>query len=384
MKRILALTLVLAALLCGCSNAAGGSGETAATAATQPPVETTVPPTTEPATEPAPVYFNPLNGEILDEPYTGRIFATTISNIPGALPHVGVNQADILMEMYVNGSIIRCLALFTDISDVESVGSTRSTRLMFNDIVQHYDAILTHAGGSSQAIGDANDRGIDHFNIDAWAVASTGASFRDEERNRELGYEHCLMGIGSGIVAYAESQGVSVTQPADKDYFLRFVEDGTPAGGETAERITITLTYGASKKDTVMEYDDSLGKYVFNQYGQVMADGTTGETEAFENVIVMYTEIGMNGIYQEANFVTGGTGYFACGGQIVPITWSCDDENSPFRFMTADGETLELGQGNTYIAICTSESPVVWEEVQAVAETTAETVSETTEETTVQ
>lgn len=382
MKRIIALTLALALLLCGCGSKAEAPTETTAAspalpaettaAATEPVTE----PTTVPTTEPAPVYFNPLNGEILDEPFTGRIFASTISNIQGAIPHVGVNDADILMEMFVNGSIIRCLALFTDISDVESIGSTRSTRLMFNDIVQHYDAILTHAGGSSQALRDANTRGIDHFNIDAWAVASTGASFRDEERNKDLGWEHCLMGIGSGIIAYAESQGVEMTQPADKDYCLTFTEDGTPADGEPAEKITINLTYNNAQKETIMEYDASLGKYVYNQYGEAMADGITGEPEAFQNVIVMYTSIHMNGIYHEADFVAGGTGYFACGGKLVPITWTCDSEDSPFRFLTESGEQLNLGMGNTYIAICTSDSPVTWGDAEPAAETVAETSAE--------
>lgn len=381
MKRIIALTLVLTLLLCGCGSKADVPETTAApteapVVTTEPAAEPTTEPTVEPETEPAPVYFNPLNGEILDEPFTGRIFANTISNIPDAIPHVGVNDADILMEMFVNGSIVRCLALFTDISDVESIGSTRSTRLMFNDIAQHYDAILSHAGGSDQALGDARDRGIDNFNIDAWAVASTGASFRDEERNKNQGWEHCLMGIGSGIMAYAESQGVDLTQPADKDYCLTFTEDGTPADGETAEKITIDLTYNKAQKETIMEYDPSLGKYVYNQYGKAMADGTTGESEAFRNVIVMYTSIHMNGIYHEADFLAGGTGYFACGGKLVPITWTCDGDDVPFRFLTEDGEQLDLGMGNTYIAICTAESPVVWEAAAPAAETVAETTAE--------
>ncbi len=377
MKRILALTLALALLLL--SGCAGNTqtAETTAAATTQAPTEAATVPTTEATeapTEPPQVYYNPLNGEILDEPYTGRIFATTISNIREAIPHVGVNQADILMEMFVNGSIIRCLALFTDISDVESVGSTRSTRLMFNDIAQHYDAILTHAGGSSQALGDASSRGIDNFNIDAWS-ATANYSFRDEERERTLGYEHCLMGYGPGIIAYAEEQGMSLTQPEDKDYCLTFTEDGTPADGETAAEISVTLTYDTSKKETIMRYDEELGKYVFHQYGADMADGETGELEAFQNVIVMYTSIHMNGIYQEADFVAGGTGYFACGGKIIPITWTCEDEDSPFRFLTESGEQLDLGMGNTYIAVCTPESPVTWTDTPtttpAVEETTA-------------
>ena len=367
---LLALAICLALLLCGCGAKSEPTVETTPAAEAvevteAPATESTTEPATEPSTEPAPAYVNPLNGEILDEPFTGRIFANTVSNLADNIPHVGVTQADVLIECYVNmDSVVRCLALFTDIEDVEAIGCTRSTRPMFNSIAQHYDLILSHAGGSDQALQDAKDRGVENFNIDAWVVASTGASYRDTEHKRS--YENTLYGIGSGIKAYAESQGYPMT--LERDYGLSFTDDGTPADGAEAKEISITLVYGKAKKETVMAYDDSLGKYTFNQYGKVMQDLLTEEVEAFRNVIVMYADISTTGIYHIADFNAGGTGYFACGGKLIPITWTCDGDKEPFRFFTESGEPLELGRGNTYIAICTPESPVVCEGMPAEAE----------------
>lgn len=372
MKRLIALMLMLTLLLCGC----GAKGEPAVTEAPAAVPETTAAPTAEPTTEPAtvpttepaPVYVNPLNGEILDAPFTGRIFANTVSNLADNIPHVGVVKADMLIECYVNmDSVVRCLALFTDIDSVDAIGSTRSTRPMFNAIAQHYDLILSHAGGSDQALKDAKDRGVENFNIDAWAVASTGASYRDKERKGA--YENTLYGIGSGIKAYAEAQGYPMT--LERDYGFSFTDDGTPAEGVEAKDISITLTYKKAKKETRMVYDESTGKYAFNQYGQVMTDLKTEEVEAFRNVIVMYADITTTGIYHIADFSAGGTGYFACGGKLIPITWSCAGDKEPFRFFTESGEPLELGRGNTYMAICTPESPVVCEGMpEQPAETT--------------
>ena len=372
MKRLIALMLMLTLLLCGC----GAKGEPAVTEApaavpettAAPTAEPTTEPTTVPTTEPAPVYVNPLNGEILDAPFTGRIFANTVSNLADNIPHVGVVKADMLIECYVNmDSVVRCLALFTDIDSVDAIGSTRSTRPMFNAIAQHYDLILSHAGGSDQALKDAKDRGVENFNIDAWAVASTGASYRDKERKGA--YENTLYGIGSGIKAYAEAQGYPMT--LERDYGFSFTDDGTPAQGVEAKDISITLTYKKAKKETRMVYDESTGKYAFNQYGQVMTDLKTEEVEAFRNVIVMYADITTTGIYHIADFSAGGTGYFACGGKLIPITWSCAGDKEPFRFFTESGEPLELGRGNTYMAICTPESPVVCEGMpEQPAETT--------------
>ena len=373
MKRLISLLLVLALLLCGCGKKEPvpqqtetvPAAETGSTAQTEAPEETAAPTTEETTvpTEPE-IYRNPLNGEILDAPFTGRVYANTISNLRENMPHVGINHADVVMEMYVNmNNVVRCLALFTDIESAQAIGSTRSTRPIFNDIAQHYDLVLSHAGGSDTALADANNRGIDHFNIDSWEVSQAGASYRDTQYNRS--YENSLLGIGPGIKAYAESKGVAME--LEKDYGFRFADEGTPAGGEGADTISWTMVYGQAKKDTSFVYHPELGKYVWNQYGMEMRDQITNELEGFTNVIVMFANITNNGIYHAADFLAGGNGYYACGGKLIPIVWACDDEDSAFRFMTNEAEPLEMGVGNTYIAILTPESPVTWEGIEAPA-----------------
>ena len=364
MKKLIALLLIASLILCGCgastpaaTEATTAPTEAPATEATEAPTETT-----EAPTEPPVVYRNPLNGEVLDEPYTGRIFAVTISNIRDALPHYGTMEADILMEMWVNGSIIRDLALYTDVSKAEAIGSVRSDRLMFNQIVKMYDAVLADAAGSDQVLNDAKNTGVNRMTIDTGD--STDYSYRAKDRvftfKPESKYEHTLFAKGAGLLDFAQKKGFSVTQPADKDYNLHFTEDGTP-DGETANSVNVTFTYRNNKKDTTMVYDESLGKYVYNQYGKVMVVGDTEDPECFTNVIIMLADITRGDVYYTANFTGGGTGYYANGGKIIPITWGCDGEESPFWFKTVDGQDLELGVGNTYMAIAPQDSPVTYE-----------------------
>ena len=364
MKKLIALLLIASLILCGCgastpaaTEATTAPTEAPATEATEAPTETT-----EAPTEPPVVYRNPLNGEVLDEPYTGRIFAVTISNIRDALPHYGTMEADILMEMWVNGSIIRDLALYTDVSKAEAIGSVRSDRLMFNQIVKMYDAVLADAAGSDQVLNDARNTGVNRMTIDTGD--STDYSYRAKDRvftfKPESKYEHTLFAKGAGLLDFAQKKGFSVTQPADKEYNLHFTEDGTPEG-ETANSVNVTFTYRNNKKDTTMVYDESLGKYVYNQYGKVMVVGDTEDPECFTNVIIMLADITRGDVYYTANFTGGGTGYYANGGKIIPITWGCDGEESPFWFKTVDGADLELGVGNTYMAIAPQDSPVTYE-----------------------
>ena len=365
MKKLIALLLIAAMILCGCgSNTAAPTTEAPTTPTEAPTTEATEAPTetTEAPTEPPVVYRNPLNGEVLDEPYTGRVFAVTISNIRDALPHYGTMNADILMEMWVNGSIVRDLALYTNIADAGDIGSVRSDRLMFNQIAKAYDAIICDAAGSDQVLNDAINTGVNRMTIDTGS--STDYSYRAKDRvftfQPESKYEHTLFAKGAGLEEFAQKKGFSITQPADKDYNLRFTEDGTP-DGENASTVNVTFTYSGMKKDTTMVYDESLGKYVYNQYGKTMTVNDTEDPECFTNVIVMLADITRGPVYYTANFTEGGTGYYANGGKIIPIVWGADSDTSPFWFKTEDGEELQLGVGNTYMAIAPQESAVTYE-----------------------
>ena len=359
MKKLTALLLVLVLLLCGCGgNAPAPTTEATTEATTEPTTEPTTVPTTEP-----PTYVNPLNGEISDTPFTGKVFASTISNVRDALPHVSVNEADVLFESFVNGSVVRCLALFSDISDVDAIGSTRSTRPLLNDIAEHYDVVLSHAGGTEVALVDATNRGLNHYNVDSLMRKTddplkAGTAYRDKEYKYG---EHNLFVIGSGIQAYAESPGVQITDLPERDYGFVFAEDGTPANGEPADTVTIRIKYNSTKKDTVMEYDAESGKYVYWQYGKMMTDQITEEPEAFQNVVCMVVPMStMTYGYHVADFNAGGTGYYACGGKIIPITWTCAGDKEPFRFFTESGEPVAFGAGNTYIAITSPAGGVTW------------------------
>lgn len=364
MKKLIALMLALTlCLLCGCG---GNSPETEAPseapstgALTETSPEAPTEEATEAPTEAPVVHTNPLTGEVLDAPLENRIIAVTICNLAEAIPHRGVTQADMYFEMFVNHSIIRGLALYTDIASVESIGSIRSTRPIFTDIAGHYDAFVAHAGGSTQALVDQKNSGIDNMNVDT--SDQTEYSYRDKERSKTLPWENCLFAKGEGLLKTIEEKGFRTTQDPKKTYGLSFTEDGTP-DGETASSVTISFKYKNSFKDTIMVYDETLGGYVYNQYGQEMTDADTGEKEVFENVIVVFSEDKLDEIgYHIFDFLSGGDGYYACGGKLIPIKWSCEGEDQPLTFQTLDGGPLQLGVGSTYVGLAALGSVVNWE-----------------------
>ena len=367
---LVAVLLVMLLVGCGAADQEEASAPTAEVTTESVP-ETTAEATTESteataesteaAAEAAAVYTNPLTGEVLDAPYSGRVFITSISNTPEVLPHINAAKADILFESFVSDSIIRCWGLFSDISAIDRIGPVRSTRLMINDIADHYGAVLLHAGGKTNVLEDLKDRGIDNIRLDTWDALEYGASIRDEDRLSQVGYEHSLLVLGDKIGAYAESLGISLKGDEGKDYLLHFAEDGTPAGGENAGHIVYRINHRDMWKETILDYDAELGKYVYSQYGEVMIDGDSGEKEAYTNVILLRANVTRNGAFQVADFVAGGDGYYACGGKIIPILWGANGEQEPLWFTTVDGQPLEMGVGNTYIAITDSTNGLIYE-----------------------
>jgi len=365
MKKLIALLLALSVLtLCA---ACSGDSETPTDPSTN--TESTTPsdsPTdssdsaTEAPSNPINPYTNPLTGEAVETPIATRPFAVSLSNITAALPHRGVADADIFFESFVNNSIVRGLAVYADITGVESIGSTRSNRPILTDICSHYKAFFAHAGGSNYANSILAQSGVPNMNIDT--IGDTGYSYRDKDRNKVSSWEHCLFVRGAELADHViNKKGIDMSRDVNTGYGLVFAEDGTPAGGETANTVDITIKYNKNSKKTTMVYNQELGKYEYHQYGMTMRDADTNEIECFENVIVMYTEMSYYADYHFANFVAGGTGYYACGGKIIPITWKCAGEDQPFTYYTQDGKPLTMGIGSSYIAITVDGAAVSYE-----------------------
>lgn len=331
MKKLLPIILVFCLLLCSC-----GGGEIEAP---------------ETITEPETVYYlNPLNGKKLTEPYSGRVFAVTINNVSPALPHKGLSQADIFFEMFINDYLTRGLALFSDVRSVDSIGSVRSTRLNFTDIAQSYSCVLIHSGGSKLVLNDLSQSGVDQFNGDN---ASVG--YRDHDRSAEgYSFEHTLFVRGEAAYNYAAEKGYNLNI-TDKDYGLKFAEEGTP-DGEAANELEIIFTHLGRTKNTLMTYDSTADAYTYYQYGKTMTDADA--TVYFKNVIVILAPTENLDVYHVADLVGSGDGYFACGGRYVRIRWTRADDTTPFTFTMADGSDVKLEAGSTYIAIAPTGSPV--------------------------
>lgn len=345
------------ALLLGLSACKGNPGpEPAATPSPSPAVTATP----EPTPYNGPV--NPLTGEPTDQLTANRRpVAVMLNNLKAALPQLGQSEADIIYECLAEGGITRMLGVYQSLEGVGMIGSVRSSRPYYIELALGHDALYIHAGGSEGAYAKLASWGVDHYDAVRGPYLGrepeSNMMWRDADRRRNNGLEHSVVATGASIQQYLP-QEVRRDHEADYRYPQTFIDDGTPIGGEKADRVTVPFS---NIKTGVFTYDPDAGRYLVEQYGGAYLDGNTGQQVGVTNVLVLKTACNATGDslgHITVDLTGSGEGYFACGGMAVPIRWSKADRNSPFVYTTETGAPLVLGRGSSYVSIVPLKSEI--------------------------
>ena len=374
MKRILVLLLTLCLVLsclAGCKKNKSddqidnsGSSTTESSETTTESSETTTESSEETTEQEVFPYTHPLTGEPLKKPWSGQIVAVMTNNIEKSMPQHGLSQADIVYEMEEEGSITRNMALFSDVSKVDAIGSIRSARTYFVSVAEAFDAYLVHCGTSNHASNGKYDHS--GHKVSEWKdldqFYNSKYFYRDQTRlNAGYGWEHTLFTSGEKLASALEGKALSVPTGNDNtDFGLQFGND-IDLNGDKAEDITITFK---GTRKTGFQYDATTKLYKRIQHGKDSIDGNTDSPVYFKNVIAIYTKQWRcsceNSGHQFYNTIGEGEGYAAINGQIVPIKWSRKDVNSPYTYTLEDGSPLILNVGTTYIAFAGAKYPIIY------------------------
>jgi hypothetical protein len=335
-----------------------GGNEPVVTATPEPtttsaPVEESEAPT---ETEPVEVntgFVNPLTGEPTEKDISQlRPIAIMLNNIKKALPQQGVSQADIIYEVPAEGGITRMLGVFQSVEDVGEIGSVRSARPYYVALAQGLDAVLLHAGGSTDAYNYIAENGITA--LDCVNGPYEGSLFwRDKTRISKMGMEHSVLTSGAVITELFEGYTFRKEHEEGYTYAQTFAEDGTPVGGDSA--LTVTVPFSGYKTG-VFRYDEASNAYLVEEYGSAYVDGNNGEQVSVTNVLILQTTTKvLDSVGRLSVDLSSGSGWFACGGKVIPILWSKGAGSNPLTYTTEDGAPLVLGQGKSYVNIISKE-----------------------------
>lgn len=288
----------------------------------------------------------PINEEYLNR----RPIATVINNIHAALPQSGIAQADIIYEVLAEGRITRFVTIHQS-QMPEMLGPVRSTRNYFVDIALGHDAIFVHHGGSQTGYSQIRNTGA--TNLDGMQLEGT-VFWRDRTypawhfNTGTRPMEHSSFTSWERIQNHVTARNIRDT--TEFNFGLTFGVQ--PAGMEVSPANTIRVPFSDQYVRTFV-FDPALGLYmVYNQHGPHQ-DGIDAQQLGVANVLVQLTSIRVvDNEGRRAVQTTGtGSGYFATGGNVVPVTWARENLSTALRWYYQDGTPLILTPGRTWVNI---------------------------------
>ncbi len=310
-------------------------------------------PSPTPSASPAPTALvNPLTGLPMDEDkLNNRPYAFMLNNLKKALPMSGVSKADVIYEALAEGGITRLLGVYQDISALGDIGTIRSTRTYYLELALGHDALLVHSGASYIAYGEISSWKMDTLDYGRNSKLNT-AFWRNSARVKKVGSEHSVYTNGEKLLGAMENLDVRKGHGEGYDLGWQFADDGKPAGGKSADKVTASFQSG---KNTVFTYDAETKLYAVEEYGAAFMDEAQDRQIAVTNVLVLHTDIApipKDSAGRITTRLTGeGVGEFACGGAYAPIRWSKKWRDDPFVFTFENASPLVFGRGQTYICI---------------------------------
>ncbi len=269
-----------------------------------------------------------------------RPVGVMINNIDISWPQSGISKADVIYEMTCEGGITRLLALYTDYSGLDKIGSIRSARQYFVMKALEHDAILSHVGGSTYGL-----QAIKDYNVDDIEGLYESVYYRSEDRYAPHNCYISADGIDESIASHG------YRRDHEDSYVPSFYfneEDKDLASGEKCTFLDVRYN---SFTEPYYEYDEKNKVYSRYEYGMAHVDDQTDIHLTFKNIIIVITDVnGMpDGKYNDVTLNGSGKGYYVTNGKIIPITWKKDGDYSKTEYFTEDGNKLLLNPGKTFV-----------------------------------
>ncbi len=356
MRRTLTALVVLTLLIAACGNDDAEVTTTTVAATTTSSTTTTTRPTTTTTEDTRP--RSPLNGLPLDNEgaLDRRVIAVKVDNHPNARPQSGIQDADAVLEIRVEGSITRFMALFHH-SDTEYLGPTRSGRPTDAKLIRPLEATLFISGAQGWV-----QQGIRNVGVEFYVEPRPGM-FRIPERRAP----HNLYSSTIELREFADEREIPDEPPPTG--LWGFTEE-LPAGAEAVDSIEVSF---ASSFDVTWDWSGSEWERSLNDTESMyQVDFETEPERITADTLVMivgrfFTDgpgAGQSGSPVPSTDTVGeGSMYVAFDGKIIEGTWSRETADDPFEFNTLDGDELLIPAGHPWISIVPDSSggDVTWE-----------------------
>ena len=243
------------------------------------------------------IFYKPINDQQINEepeminsdwqhPWSGQPLAeeqldffpiaVMIDNSYDLDYQAGLNQAHIIYESLVEGTITRLLAIFDSHVDLDKIGPVRSARNYFMDWAEEYQGVYMHVGGSPQALAVIDQ--YDFVNIDQ--IGSGEIYFWRDDR---MTAPHNVFTSTSNILRIGELKDVPAISSDFKSWNFVAPED------VVGDLVDIIIDFSNDYYQVKWKFNQALGYYQRwqNDTKQV---SHTGEQLKADNIIIQVVD----------------------------------------------------------------------------------------------
>jgi hypothetical protein len=309
----------------------------------------------------------PLNGM----PFTAggpsplrRPLAVKIDNAPNARPHYGISQADMVMELLVEGFITRLAAYFHS-QDPDTIGAVRSVRFSDRYTTPMVRGSLVFSGASQlmeRLVREDIDAGL-YVGVSG-QLGQGGAFYRTNVDGKVA--PHNLFTSSQRLRDATNEVGGGAPVVVPRWDFLLSAQHEATAGGflgsVPADRMIIPYRLDARVR---YEYDAASRSYArFQSASNALnyrreVDGMNGQEIAARNIVIISTDIWATDVRDDAGGAASldmrltGTGKVSIfrDGRRQDGTWSRATNNDPFVFTNFYNQKIYLSPGQTWMHI---------------------------------
>ncbi|MEZ5323092.1 MAG: DUF3048 domain-containing protein [Microthrixaceae bacterium] len=284
----------------------------------------------------------PAHGEPVDAATLARLarppLALKIDNHPAAMPQAGLNQADVVFEIAVEG-VSRFLSVYHS-TDANPVGPVRSAR--------HSDPpILALLGTPLFGWSGANDDVARDVYGSSWITdVNWDRVARSAYRRRSVHRApHNLYTGTSALFAYART-----TQRGASPLFGVMAASEANAGEVPLGRVRLSVGGTTSSWEWAPAAEPGAGRYLRSQYGRRhLLEG--GDQVSAANVVIL--EIRYSGTRTNPTAITQGSGraLVLSGGKAIEGRWSRPNQLLGLSLTGPTGQPIMLRPGRTWVEL---------------------------------
>lgn len=334
----IAVLAVLALAACAKPQPEATPEPTLATAEPEPTTEPTPEPAPAPTPEPASLSYT------TGLPFEGyyRPVMAVIENSDKARPQTGLQMADVVYEVPVEGSITRFVCVFSDYIP-DGIMPVRSGRVPFLYIQHEWDAVFMHFGGTGSGSNTGEADFYRHplyqrIKVDVDGLRGKWSSYFERVKGKSAPHDV------NGAVKEAQMLYDYEPQP------LPWLFGDAAYAGDTAADIALPMASGKANFVTYA-YDAGSDVYLRSMGGKPFKAAETDAQVSVKNIIVQYSTYKTVYGVKLWKLTGGGDADFYIGGKLVKGRWERQSEEDPTMFYDAQGNQIVLKPGNTWIHI---------------------------------